>query len=613
MAVKPKYNIFQNSGFMIKMAWRHQKNVLWPIVVLAALGVGTNLIGLYAAPTILGAIQENVSVGRLLTLILLFTAGLMVVYAAREYVGLNRRFGRFELRQNILAMIQEKIMVMSYPNRDNQDIQRMLEKSYQTVNGTDKATQEIWNTFTDLLKNTAGFVIYLLLLASLNPLVIGLVLVTTLTGFFINNHLNGWGFRHRDEDADYSRKMNYLNDKASDHTIAKDIRIFGMKGWLEDVYKSTYRLYQDFVARGEKIYIWADAVDVILTVARNGVAYFFIIRMVLNNGLSAAQFLLYFTAVGGFTAWVNGILTEVSKLYRQSMDLTALREFLEYPEIFHFEDGEHLEPDTKKPYRIELKNVSFRYPGADKNTLEQLNLTIQAGEKLAVVGLNGAGKTTLVKLLCGFYDPTEGAILLNGEDIRKYNRRDYYRHFSAVFQDFSLLAGTIAENIAQDFEHIDMDKLKSCAAKAGMTERIKRLPNGYDTHLGNSVYEDAVELSGGETQRLMLARALYKDAPIIVLDEPTASLDPIAESDMYNKYNELTSKRTAIYISHRLASTRFCDRIILIDGNRIAEEGTHDSLMAKGAKYAELFEIQSRYYKEGVEENEQGQKESILS
>lgn len=604
MVAKPKYNLFQNSGFMIKMAWRHQKNVLWPVIVLAALGVGVNLIGLYTAPTILGAIQESVSVGRLITLILLFTVGLMLVYAARGYVGLNRRFGRFELRQNILSLIQEKIMTMSYPNRDNQDVQRMLEKSYQTVNGTDKATQEIWNTFSDLLKDTAGFIIYLLLLTSLNPLVIGLVLATTLTGFFINNYLNGWGFRHRDEEADYSRKMNYLNDKASDHTIAKDIRIFGMKDWLDDVYKSTYRLYQDFVARGEKIYIWADAVDVILTVARNGVAYFFIISMVLNQGLSASQFLLYFTAVGGFTSWVGGILTGVSKLYKQGLDLTALREFLEYPEVFRFEDGEPLIPDKKKSYRIEFNNVSFRYPGADKNTLDKINLTIEEGEKLAVVGLNGAGKTTLVKLLCGFYDPTEGAILLNGEDIRKYNRRDYYLHFSAVFQDFSLLPGTIAENIAQNFEHIDISKLKSCAAKAGITNRIERLPNGYDTHLGNSVYEDAVELSGGETQRLMLARALYKDAPIIVLDEPTASLDPIAESDMYNKYNEFTGGRTAIYISHRLASTRFCDRIILIDGNQIAEEGTHDSLMAKGGKYAELFEIQSKYYKEGVEENE---------
>lgn len=604
MATKPKYNLFQNSGFMIKMAWRYQKNVLWPIVVLAALGIGINLIGLYATPTILDAIQMNVSPGRLLKLILFFTVGLMVMYGMREYVGLNRRFGRFELRQNILALIQEKIMIMSYPNRDNQDLQRMLEKSYHTVNGTNKATQAIWNTFNDLLMNIAGFVIYLLLLASISPLVIGLVLVTTLTGFFINNHLNGWGFRHRDEDADYSKKMNYLNDKASDHTIAKDIRIFGMKDWLDDVYKSTYRLYKDFVARGEKIYIWADIIDVILTFARNGVAYFFIIGMVLNNGLSASEFLLYFSAVGGFTTWVNGILIGVSILYRQSLDLTALREFLEYPEVFLFEDGEPLEPDNKKAYQVEFKNVSFRYQGADKNTLDKINLTIQAGEKLAVVGLNGAGKTTLVKLLCGFYDPTEGSILLNGKDIRIYNRRDYYRYFSAVFQDFSLLPGTIAENIAQDFEKIDMDKLESCAVKAGMTDRIRRLPKGYDTHLGKSVYEDAIELSGGETQRLMLARALYKDAPIMVLDEPTASLDPIAESEMYNKYNELTGGRTAIYISHRLASTRFCDRIILIDGNQVAEEGTHDSLMAKGAKYAELFEIQSRYYKKGVEENE---------
>lgn len=212
----------------------------------------------------------------------------------------------------------------------------------------------------------------------------------------------------------------------------------------------------------------------------------------------------------------------------------------------------------------------------------------------------------MVKLICGFYDPTEGEVLLNGMNIKKYNRRDYYRHFSAVFQDFSLLAATIAENIAQDFENINMDKIQVCAAKAGIAEKIGSLPKGYDTYLGKYVYEDAIELSGGETQRLMLARALYKDAPVIVLDEPTAAMDPIAESDMYSKYNELTGGRTALYISHRLASTQFCDRIILINGNQIAEEGTHSDLMTMCGRYAELFEIQSRYYKEGAEQDERG-------
>ncbi len=216
-----------------------------------------------------------------------------------------------------------------------------------------------------------------------------------------------------------------------------------------------------------------------------------------------------------------------------------------------------------------------------------------------MVGLNGAGKTTLVKLLCGFYDPDEGRVLLDGRDIREYNRADYYRMFSAVFQDFTLLPATVAANVAQSEDAIDMEKVTDCIAKAGLQEKTESLPQGYETLLNREVYEDAVMLSGGETQRLMLARALYKDAPFVILDEPTAALDPIAEADMYAKYHDMTAGRSSVYISHRLASTRFCDRILLIEDGRLAEVGTHESLLALGGRYAELFHVQSQYYREG--------------
>jgi len=203
--------------------------------------------------------------------------------------------------------------------------------------------------------------------------------------------------------------------------------------------------------------------------------------------------------------------------------------------------------------------------------------------------------------MCGFLDPTKGRVLLNGVDIKTYNRRDYYKLFSAVFQEFSLLAGTIATNVAQTEENINIEKVKKCIEQADLREKIETMPKGYDTYLNREVYDEAVMLSGGETQRLMLARALYKDAPFVVLDEPTAALDPIAESQIYEKYNEMTKGKSSVYISHRLASTRFCDRIILIDGSNILEEGTHEELIQKGGKYAELFAVQSKYYEEGEE------------
>ena len=194
--------------------------------------------------------------------------------------------------------------------------------------------------------------------------------------------------------------------------------------------------------------------------------------------------------------------------------------------------------------------------------------------------------------------------MLDGEDIRNYNRADYYTMFSAVFQDFSLLAGTIATNVAQNDAGIDMERVKECVEKAGLRTKIESLPDDYETYLNREVYEGATLLSGGETQRLMLARALYKNAPFIILDEPTAALDPIAESDMYQKYHEVAGDRSSVYISHRLASTRFCDRIIMIADAGICEEGTHEELIRLGGKYAELYAVQSKYYKEGDAENE---------
>ena len=234
-----------------------------------------------------------------------------------------------------------------------------------------------------------------------------------------------------------------------------------------------------------------------------------------------------------------------------------------------------------------------------------MNLTIHPGEKLAIVGLNGAGKTTMVMLLCGFYDPTEGRVLLNGQDIREFNRRAYYKLFSAVFQGFSILDITIAECVAQTAQEIDLEKVQRCLAQAGLTETMAKFPQGVNTHFGREVYLDGVQLSGGQTQRLMLARALYKDGPILVLDEPTAALDPIAENDIYQKYSDMTAGKTSVFISHRLASTRFCDRIVFIADGGIAEEGTHQALLAKGGAYARLFAVQSRYYQEGGAQDEE--------
>lgn len=598
LSKKPKYGVWSNTCFMISLARKFCVSVLVLLILQSFTNVAGSLLDLYVVPVILRVLESHGSFSRLLTVILLFTAGEVAVGAAKNYWDQNTLFGRVELRVHLIADAQSKFAATSYPHTEDPKYLQWMQAVQGYCSGNQESTEAIWKTLGELLQNSVCFLIYLLLLTSLDPVIMLVTLATSAGSYFISSHINAWEYRHRSEKANIERHMDYLTNKTEDYRLAKDIRIFGMVGWLQDIIAKTQNLYHDFCLRRERTFLLADAIDAALSLLRNGMAYYLLISLTLKKNLSASTFLLYFTAVGGFTAWVTGILTNCTTLRKQSLDLSSLREFLDSDEPFKFEDGISIDPDRAKAYKITLDHVSFRYPGAAEDTLHNINLTIHSGEKLAVVGLNGAGKTTLIKLICGFLDPTEGRVLLNEQDIRELNRRDYYRHFSAVFQKFSILAATVAENIAQTDKDIDMARVRSCVARSGLTEKIESLPQQYNTNLCKKVFDDAVDLSGGETQRLMLARALYKNGPILLLDEPTAALDPIAESDLYQRYNDLTAGCTSVYISHRLASTRFCDRIVLISNHGIAEEGTHETLLAQGGRYAELFEIQRRYYQE---------------
>ena len=603
MKQRPKYNMWQNTAFMLRIAWQKQKSVIVLCLLPALLNVGIHLTELLIAPAILQKVERHAPLTTVLTTIFIFTGLLLFLKSLQTYIDPNLLFGRINVRLALLTKLCQKKTATSFPNTENTEINSIREKAENTLNSNSSAGEAIWGTLTGLITNILGFIVYLLLLSSLNPILIFIVLTTSITSYFVNKNIHKWGYIHREEEGEYFKQLNFFYNHAQNRVIAKDIRLFGIRAWLEELYEKNYRLLLNFWMHREKKYIVASILDVVLSFLRNGLIYIYLIQLVLQNGLLASEFLLYFTAVDCFTSWITGILNGFSTLHNQSLELCTLREYLDIAEPFLFEQGKPLRVNAHETYTLELKQVTFRYPGKDTDTFTDFNLKIKAGEKLAIVGLNGAGKTTLVKLLCGFYDPTEGEVLLNNINIKQYNRNDYYKMFSAVFQQFSVLESTVAENVAQTYENISMERVKDVIAKAGLTQKIESLPKQYNTYIGRSVFEDGVELSGGEAQRLMLARALYKNAPIIVLDEPTAALDPIAENDIYLKYNEMTQGRTSVYISHRLASTRFCDRILFIENGKIAEEGTHEELLQKNGAYAELFHIQSKYYQESFVES----------
>ena len=596
---KPRYSLGQNMLWMLRQAHAAHRDDVPVLAVIKALAVaGTGVSGLLLAPEIVRCVEESASLSRLLATIAVLAAALLVCSSVNIYLERAPLYARIDVRLSLIRRIHYKTCVMSYPLTEDPEILKLQEQAIHATMNNRCASEAIWVDEQKLLAAALSFVVYLLLLTNTSAWLLAALTVTTVAEYFVNRRINEWGYRHRDESAELEKKMDYVSKKARSTVLGKDIRIFGMRPWLEAVYGKTLRAIDAFVERRERVYFWTNVIDAALTAVRNGLAYYFLLRQTLAGGLSAAEFLLCFSAVGAYTEQLNGVLSELGTLRRQSLELCTLREFLELPEPFRMEGGKPLPECADGKYELRLENVSFRYPGAEADTLHGIDLTVQPGERLAVVGLNGAGKTTLVKLLCGFYDPTEGRVLLNGEDIREFNRQEYYTLFTAVFQKFSVLEATLEENVAQTREGIDEARVRECLEKAGLTERVAALPDDLKTHIGRQVFEDGVLLSGGEMQRLMLARALYKNAPILLLDEPTAALDPIAENDIYQKYAAMTEGRTSVFISHRLASTRFCDRILLIDGGVIAEQGSHEELLARGGKYAELFEVQSKYYRE---------------
>ncbi len=595
---RPKYNIFQNMSYMFQATWHIQRSVIGLASITAVLVVANSTAELLVVPRILAKIENKASVSELLLTIAAFVVVLLLLGAIKAYVNANEMFGQVKVQNGLFRRVAWKAGTTAYPNMEDKELGEKRDKATEAILHNQYGAGAFWRNWTSLLTNFLGFAVYLTMVSSLKPILLVVILFTTCIGYFVNNYLNEWYFRNREEQRGYIRKMNYSNRMAGEIEFAKDIRLFGMQEWLSDVYTRTLVAFDAFIMRGQLTCMLASAVDAIMAALRNGIAYVYLIGMTLRGELTAAEFLLYFSAVTGFTAWITGILKSVTEIKKNSIEITAFREYLEVPEPFKFEEGVPFSLSDITNCEITLQDVSFRYPNAEQDTLSHIHLTLHPGERLAIVGLNGAGKTTLIKVLCGFYDPTEGCVLLNGQDIRQYNRRDYYALFSAVFQEFQLLPTSIADNVAQEIG-AEEEKVVDCLKKAGLWEKIDNLPEGIHNHVGKEVYDDGVDFSGGELQRLMLARALYKNAKVLVLDEPTAALDAIAEHEMYLKYKEMTEGVSSIYISHRLASTRFCDRIVLLAEGQIAEEGTHESLLALQGKYAELFQVQSKYYQKG--------------
>ena len=340
-----------------------------------------------------------------------------------------------------------------------------------------------------------------------------------------------------------------------------------------------------------------------LMMLMTGVIYLFVCLKAWGGAFGVGEVSQYVGAITNLFLGITGIFSYLGQLYNNASFLSTVYSLLDLPNEM-YQGSLTTEKRSDRKYEIEFRDVSFRYPGSDAWALRHVNLKFQVGSRLAVVGRNGSGKTTFIKLLCRLYDPTEGEIRLNGIDIRKYRYEDYLSLFSVVFQDFKLLALPLGENVAAEKTY-EKARVTQCLQKAGFGQRLSELPQGLETYLYKELKKDGVDVSGGEAQKIALARALYRDAPFIILDEPTAALDPVAEAQVYESFNAILEDKTAVYISHRLSSCKFCDEIAVFDQGEVVQKGTHASLMAEEqGLYHALFTAQAQYYVTSQKESE---------
>lgn len=597
---KSKYGMLSNIAYALRNIWKWDKAFYLFFIPSIPLAVFLPLAATYFPKILIDSVESQQSIQKVIAIIGIYFAGLLIINLFNSLCGSRLHMRQYNISLRYQHAISEKHMRTDYENVDNPKAITKYQHAMNDACSGQCAPEFIWQSLLGLFTSLLGIFTYGSVIATISPWILLLLFLSAFITYLVSRWQRNYIEKNKDNWVNIDRKIGYLQSFSQKFDHAKDIRIYGMLGWLTDMLagfqKERFVWTKKVSAQG----LGGTCINALLALIRNGAAYAILIFMVFNNEIGAGDFVFYFGAITGFSVWLTGIGDKVNDITHKSIKIGYYREYFEIEEKYNHNEGCPLPTEQELPVDIEFNNVSFKYPSADgeKYALKNVNLKIGKGENLAIVGANGAGKTTLVKLMCGFYYPSEGEIKLNGRTIAEYNIEDYYSLFSAVFQDIYLLPVTIAEFVSSSEKDINRDRVMDVIHQAGLADKISSLPNGIDSRLMKGVFDDSIEMSGGEKQKLMLARALYKNAPIIVLDEPTAALDPIAENELYLKYNDLTANKTSVYISHRLASTRFCDRIVYLENGEIVECGTHDELIKLCGKYAHMFELQSYYYKE---------------
>ena len=578
----------------------------------------TPYVSIYLSALVIDELAGSRNVERLQLLVLITLASAAVIALGTALLKKwteAQSAGMWFKVENILS---EKMLDMDYVSLDETHTAELLSTIRQNMNGGGWGLYRVVVAYEELCSSILTILGGISLTVSLfvsrvpvgagalsalnNPLVVLAVITVMLAVTFIapvlNNKSGSYYAKHADSHNLGNRLfsffgwLGYYSELAPDVRIYRQDRICDRHNHNKDDTFCSNGLFARLAWGPMGLFAAAgSAVSVIFT----GVVYAFVCLKALAGAFGLGSVTQYVASITKVSGGMSSFVSTLGDMRNNAPFLELTFEFLDIPNNM-YQGSLTVEKRNDRKYEVEFRNVSFKYPGSENYALRNVNMKFEIGKRLAVVGMNGSGKTTFIKLLCRLYDPTEGEILLNGIDIRKYNYAEYMNIFSVVFQDFKLFSLTLGENVASG-SNIDREKVIDCLNKAGFGGRLAEMPNGIDIYLYTDYGKDGVNVSGGEAQKIAIARALYKDSPFIILDEPTAALDPIAEAEIYGKFDEIAGDKTAIYISHRLSSCKFCDEIAVFHEGAVIQQGTHASLVAdESGKYYELWHAQAQYY-----------------
>ena len=599
---KPKYGLLSCVGYIYRYLWKNERRLALHGLFTVIISVAAAAVTLYTPSFILEALERAPAFSYVaLVIVGLLIAG-FVAELAGEIISVRNQTGEVYMTTHLLYQKLFKQRSRDWYHQYYESIQKLDERADKSAQDNHAAGVHFPMDFAAIVATVINFVLFGGVVSMLHPLIIVLLAAGCAISYVMTVWERKVNYQQQDERNAADKRKRYVHQMAETFKFGKDIRLYRMQTYLHTLSSKIINDCQHFVDLWERRNFLTAAVSFLVVLVRDGLVYGFLIYKAVAGEVDAAQFVLYFSAITALSGYMNDILTNWAKVAEGALQISDFREDLDVEDKLNHGKGIAV---PKAPITIEFKDVCFKYPMGEKQILYHVSFKIKAGEKIALVGLNGAGKTTLTMLMCGLLLPDSGEVLIDGHSILEYNRDELYDLFGLVPQNYNLLPMSIGRNIAcaMTEEEIDRQKLWACLETVGLAEKIRSLPMKENTPLNREVYPEAIDLSGGEKQKLLMARLLYKNPVCMILDEPTAALDPIAESRMYEKYNEITANATSVFISHRLASTRFCDRIFLLDGANFAEEGTHNELMAAGKKYKELFDVQSKYYKEGGSED----------